>query len=495
MKPPKPRGVQVEQLIKQASALLRAGRLDEAAALAERGLAGEPRNVTLLLLRGAALTRAGKAERALAPIERAIGIEPDRPQAHLEMGMALQALNRLDEAGDAFERARALAPDSGDALAAVANHKRLRGDHEGAMNALERRVLSGEANSACVLLFAELAKRLGRAGEGVRAVREHLARGGVWAFYERRLTWALGELLDSLGEYDEAFACYERVNETDKPAWDPDAFSAAVDRMIERWTPEAFGTLCAGGVDSQLPVFVFGMPRSGTTLVEQIIASHPSACGGGEIGLASKLAVQLRGEPRPFALIEDPAVIGRSRLSRFGRGAIRRLRELEPGAERVSDKQPESMLHLGLIRAALPGASLVLCERDPMDTCLSCYFQDFRDVHGMAWTRDLVWLGRYYNDSRRALEHWTRTLGIEVHRVVYEEMVADQGAQSRRLIEAVGLGWDDACERFYEKKRSVRTASEYQVDQPIYTRSVRRHERYAKHLAALRETIDERYLA
>lgn len=495
MPPPKPNAAQVKQLVVQASQLMRAGRLDEAAAAAERGLAGDPGNVTLLLLRGAALTRAGKPERALTPIERAIAIEPSRPQVHLELGMALQALNRLDEAGESFERALTLAPESGDVLAALANHKRLRGDHEGAMGVVEKSVMGGEGSSACVLLFAELAKRLGRSGEGIDAARAHLERDDIWAFYVRRLTWALGDLLDSEGEYDEAFACFEKVNETDKPAWDPDAFSAAADRMIERWTPETLEALSAGGVASDLPVFVFGMPRSGTTLVEQIIASHPLACGGGEIGLASRLAVQLRADQRPFAMIEDPTVVGRSRLSRFGRGVIKELGALDKSAERVTDKQPESLLHLGLIRAALPGATLVHCVRDPLDTCLSCYFQDFRDVHGMAWARDQVWLGRYFNDSMRAIEHWTRTLGIEAHRVAYEDMVADQAGRSRELIDAVGLGWDDACERFYEKKRSVRTASEYQVDQPIYTRSVRRHERYADHLAALRETIDDKYLA
>ncbi len=489
MAPPKPTQAQVRQLTAQASQLMRAGRLDEAATTAERGLSGDPTNVTLLLLRGAALTRAGKPERALAPIERAIGLEPGRHQALLELGMAQQAMNRLDEAGESFGRALAMAPGSGDVLAAVANHKRMRGDHEGAMGVVERSVLGGSANSACVLLFAELAKRLGRAGEGIDAVRAHLEDDGVWAFYVRRLTWALGELLDSEGRYDEAFACYERVNETDKPGWDPDTFTAAVDRMIERWTPEAFAALSAGGVRSDLPVFVFGMPRSGTTLVEQIIASHPGACGGGEIGLASKLAVQLRTDQRPFALIEDPAVIGRSRLSRFGRGVVKALSALDTSAARVTDKQPESLLHLGLIRAALPGATLVHCVRDPMDTCLSCYFQDFRDVHGMAWTRDQTWLGRYFNDSQRAMAHWTQTLGITVHRVAYEDMVADQAGESRKLIDAIGLEWDDACARFYEKKRSVRTASEYQVDQPIYTRSVRRHERYAEHLETLRKTI------
>jgi len=491
MPPPKLNPAQLRQAAAQAMQLMRAGQLDEAAALSERAIGSDPKNVTLLLIHGAALTRAGKPERARESIGRAVALEPNRPQGRLELGMALQAENRLDEAGESFERALALAPESDDVLAAVANHRRLRGDHEGAMGVIEGRVLGGEANSACVQLFAELAKRLGRAIDGIDAVQKHLAGESVWAFYVRRLTWALAELLDSEGRYDEAFDCYRRVNETDKPAWDADAFSAAVDRMIEQWTPEAFSTLASGGVKGDLPVFVFGMPRSGTTLVEQIIASHPEACGGGEIGLAAKLAVQLRADQRPFALVEDPATIGRSRLGRFGRGVIKQLGALDKSASRVTDKQPESLLHLGMIRAALPGATLVHCVRDPLDTCLSCYFQDFRDIHGMAWARDQAWLGRYYNDSRRALDHWTRALEIEVHTVRYEDMVADQAGVSRRLLGAIGLEWDDACERFYEKKRSVRTASEYQVDQPIYTRSVRRHERYAEHLGMLRETLAE----
>lgn len=489
MPPGKPSAAQVKQLTAQASRLLRAGRLDEAVAIAERGLAGDPRNVTLLLVRGAALTRAGHARDGLRSIEQAVRLEPGRAASHVERGMALQAENRLEEAGGAFEHARSLAPGKADVVAALANHKRLRGDHEGAMREVEGVIHAGSGNSACVQLFAELCKRLGREREGIETVRAHLAGSEVWAFYERRLTWALGELHDSVGEYDEAFACFERVNELDKPAWDPDAFSRAVSGMIERWTPEAFAALREGGVASELPVFVFGMPRSGTTLVEQIIASHPGACGGGEMGLASKLASGMRAGQRAFALIEDPASIGRARLGRFARGVIRELGSLGGDAVRVTDKQPESVLHLGLIHAALPQARLVHCVRDPMDTCLSCYMQDFRDVHGMAWSRDQAWLGRYFNDTQRAVEHWTETLGIPVHRVAYEDMVADQAGESRRLIGALGLDWDDACERFYEKKRSVRTASEYQVDQPIYSRSVRRHERYTAHLGTLHATI------
>ncbi len=489
MPPPKPTPAQVKQLTAQALQLMRTGRMDQAIVLANRGLEGDPRSVTLLLVRGAVLTRGGKPEQALDSIERAIALEPGRPQGYLELGMAQQALHQLDSAEASFERARSLAPDSGDTLAAIANLKRKRGDHAGALKGVEGAVLDGSANSACVQLFAELSKRLDRAGEGIDAVRAHLEGDRVWPFYVRRLTWALGELLDSAGRYDEAFECYERVNEMDKPAWDADAFEGAVDRMIERWTPEAFGALCAGGVESEAPVFIVGMPRSGTTLVEQIIASHPRAFGGGEIGLAAQLAAQLRPEKRPFALFEDPAQIGRSRLSRFGRGAIKHLCGLEKNAERITDKQPESILHLGLIRAALPGSTIINCARNPLDTCLSCYIQDFQNIFGFAWARDQAALGRYYNDTQRAMEHWTGTLGIRVHTVVYEDMVADQGGESRRLIGAIGLGWDDACERFYEKKRVVRTASEYQVDQPIYTRSVRRHERYAEHLGALREAL------
>ncbi|MEZ6243805.1 MAG: sulfotransferase [Phycisphaerales bacterium] len=481
--------------IAEAQKLLAGARFGEALTHCENALREHPRSTTLMLIRAAALTRSGDARRAIPEIQKILAIEPDRAQAYLELGMALQGEGRLDEAAHAFERAASLAPESPDTAAALGSLRRLQGDHEAAMACVEPLVREGKANSACVLLFAEQAKRLKREREGVKAVREHLDAGKVWPFYVRRLTWALGELHDALGEYDEAFECSRRVNEMDRPPWNPDAFSAACDRMMEAWTRQAVRALPASGVEAELPVFIFGMPRSGTTLTEQIIASHPSAHGGGEISLAHKFAMQIQPEESGgFALLRDLAPLNRGRLARFARGVVKHLSDLDRSAARVTDKAPNSCFHLGLIGAALPKAKLIHCVRHPLDTCLSCYFQDFRDARATAFSRDLTWLGRYYNDYRRVVEHWEEVLETPIHTVVYEKMVEDQLGESRRLLDFLGLEWDDACERFYERKRVARTASEFQVDQPIYTRSVRRHEKYVSHLGPLIEVISPEWL-
>ncbi len=486
---------QEKKAIAGAQRMLAAARYDEAVRVCDAALRDAPRSVTLMLIRAAAMTRMGDARRAIPALKKILDQYPSRAQAHLELGAAYQAEGRLDEAEAAYEQSLAIAPGSPDAAAALGSLRRLQGDHEGAMACVEPLVKAGTASSAGVLLFAEQAKRLKREREGVEAVRGHLGTEGVWPFYVRRLTWALGELLDALGEHDQAFNCFLWLNEAAKPDWDPDAFTAACDAMIDAWTPDAVAALPDSGVTSELPVFIFGMPRSGTTLTEQIIASHPKAAGGGELSLAHKFAAQIQPEEQGgFALLNDPAALNRSRLSRFGRQVLKRLSDLDRSAARATDKAPNSCFHLGLITAALPGAKLVHCVRDPLDTCLSCYFQDFRDARATAFARDMDWLGRYFNDYRRVVAHWEAVLETPIHTVVYEDMVADRLGESKKLLDFVGLGWDDACERFHERKRVVRTASEFQVDQPIYTRSVRRHEKYAGRIGPLRDAIDDRYL-
>ncbi len=484
-----------QEVIEQARKLLYAGRFSEAISVCERARRAHPGSATLMLIHGAALTRFGTPRKAIPLIRRVIERDPSRHQAHIELGSAHQADTDLEKAGDAFEKAVALAPDSPDAAAALGSLRRLQGDHEGAMAAVEGLVRDGKANGPCMLLFAEQARRLGRVREGIDAVRAYLRRDEVWPFYIRRLTWALGDLLDAAGEYDEAFACFTRVSETDRVRWNPDGYSAAVDAVIAAWTPDVIATLRESGVDTDLPVFIFGMPRSGSTLTEQIIASHPRACGGGELALPHKFAAQLLSDGgNEFALITDPGVLNRARLSRFGRSVAKRLSGLDRAAQRVTDKGLNACFHLGLIAAALPNARLVHCVRHPLDTCISCFSRDFRDKHAMAFTCDMTWLGRYYNDYRRMMAHWEGVLDAPIHRVEYERMVADQVGESKKLIDFVGLEWDDACERFHERKRVVRTASEFQVDQPIYTSSVRRYEKYAAHIGPLRAAIRPEYL-
>ena len=231
------------------------------------------------------------------------------------------------------------------------------------------------------------------------------------------------------------------------------------------------------------------MPRSGTTLVEQILCGHPLVFGAGELkevprlvsGLSARLQVQERypqcidrlDQPTAWALAEEY----RARLARRG-GA----------AARVIDKQGMNYLHLGLLAALLPRARVIHCRRDPRDLCLSCYFQQFREVN-FAW--DLGDLGRYYRSYERLMDHWHAVLPVQPLDVVYEDLVANPEAVSRQMVAFCGLEWDDRCLSFYANRRPVQTMSKLQVRQPIYTTSVGRWRRYEKHLGPLLEALEQ----
>jgi len=230
------------------------------------------------------------------------------------------------------------------------------------------------------------------------------------------------------------------------------------------------------------------MPRSGTTLVEQVLASHPAVHGGGELTTLADIVREQAGlrsctYPRVLADLEAAEV------SALGAEYVRRLRALAPGALRVTDKMPGNFRFLGLIRLALPGARIIHCRRNPVDTCLSCYQQNFHEGH--AFTNDLTDLGRYYRAYARLMEQWRRIFPGQFLEVDYEGLVTDFERESRRMLEFAGLPWDDACLRFHQTPRSVDTASRWQVRQPLYRRSVERRRNYERHLGPLREALGD----
>ena len=269
----------------------------------------------------------------------------------------------------------------------------------------------------------------------------------------------------------------------------PEDFTAYVDRVIATFTPELLAEKVEFGNPSELPVFIVGMPRSGTSLVEQIAASHPDVYGAGELDDMRRIAVAL--SARLGTSETYPEVV--RRLDPITTRAIAeehlaQLRTHSAAAARITDKLPINFHRLGLAAILFPRARLIHCMRDPLDTCVSCYFQEF--AHGQPFAYDLGYLGRFYRDYERLMAHWHRVLPGKILDIPYEALIADQEGWSRKLIDFLGLPWDDRCLAFYKKERLVRTASFWQVRQPIYASSVGRWRHYAKHLRPLFEGLE-----
>jgi len=294
----------------------------------------------------------------------------------------------------------------------------------------------------------------------------------------------LGRLAEHIGQYDEAFKAYSLGKSIEKPAWDPDTHSARVDRLIECWTNPP--GIEPAPIDGSKLVFIVGMMRSGTSLTEQMIAQCDSITPGDELSIVENVV----------ARIEQSADKPRMAISRekYTQEAINDYAALALDAYREhfagtlgTDKQPENFYHLPLIVRLFPGCKIIHCTRDPMDCCVSNFVQSF--AAGFPHTHDLAWLGRYHRDYQRVMEAWRSLPEIEMMETAYEDLVADPESQTRRLADYLGLAWTDRMLRFHESKRTLKTASRDQVRSAINTRSVARHERFAGHLAPLREAL------
>jgi hypothetical protein len=310
---------------------------------------------------------------------------------------------------------------------------------------------------------------------------EEIVGSAIPLWQEAELRFAIGKYCDDVDEFERAFQNYRTANELLKTVaqkYDREAHSSFADDMILSHSREALARVADGGSASMKPVFVSGMPRSGTSLVEQIIASHPSATGAGELqfwpesGRANRaeLLQGVLGEPARKKLADDYLGI----LALHGSDALR-----------VVDKNNFNCDYLGLLHSVFPKARIIYMRRDPIDTCLSCYFQNF--LTGLGFTTDLADLADYYRVHQRLMKHWVTALPAgTVLEVPYEGLVADQVVWTHRILDFLELEWDDRCLSFDKTEHTINTASAWQVRQKIYRRSVQRWRHYERFIGPLK---------
>ena len=459
---------------------------------------------------GTALRMVGELDAAEDQCRLGIEYRPDYPEGHAGLGMVLAARGDFDGARTAFREALKLRPGfgaaqmnlaaaefkSGDLVAAEAAYTQIIDTHPAAapahtglgivLLASGRLDEAGTAFRDAVTLdksegeaWMNLASALGAdmPDEDIAAMTE-LADDTRLTMEQRiAIRFALGEVCDRRGEVDAAFAHYRSGNEARQAflenlghIYDPNAEAAVAAMIRDTFDPAFFGH--ADGLADETPVFIVGMPRSGTTLVEQILASHPDVHGAGEIASVSSL----------FQDFSD----GLDQVD-WTECATTALAGLGNEGLRVVDKTPFQYFHLGAIRRMFPNARIIHCRRDPMDTGLSCYFQNF--VADYPWAADLGHIGRYLSAYENIMAHWHDVLPGGFHDISYENLVADPETESRKLIDYLGLEWDDACLAPHKADRPVLTASNWQVRQPIYGSSRGRAEHYAKYLKPLQGAI------
>jgi tetratricopeptide (TPR) repeat protein len=503
------------ELFHRANKYASNGSRAEAVELYEEVIKLDPSHAEAANNLGAALIELGRYHEAEQHFRIAIGIKPDFADAHGNLGALLGNKSELKQSESSLRLALKLKPNLVDARVSLgltlAYSGRLREAMACFTKVLRRAprhvralygmvqlaFLDGRFDEAEKLIYRilELDPRMTSALASVPNLRKMTAADALWRkratdlvagalrpIEEADLRYAMGKFYDDTNDFDQAFENYRRANDLLKAAaddYDRKKRTRQVDHLIRGHDRDALARSGrGGGSTSRKPVLIVGMPRSGTSLAEQIIAAHPAAHGAGELPFWSEAFASHEADLRRGVLDE-------SSRTKIGEEYLQVLDGCAAHAQRVVDKAPVNSDYLGIVFSVFPNARVIYMQRDPIDTCLSCYFQHF--MTGLNFTLDLSDLAHYYREHQRLMEHWRKVLppGF-VLEVPYEELVADQEPWSRRMIEFIGLEWDPRCLEFQNNKRQVVTASAWQVRQKIYRTSVARWRNYEKFIGPLK---------
>jgi tetratricopeptide (TPR) repeat protein len=410
---------------------------------------------------------------ALRHLEFSSKLNPGEPDTLCDLAMVYRIMDRVGDAHRALDQVLSVDPANGRAVALKARVLQARNQSPKAMEIVER-ALELSKDPSIVMIYGTLARELKKQGPAIDLIRESLENPSLERVRRSELLYSLGHLLDSVGEYDDAFKAFDTANKMTDPGTPVD-----FDHHISRWPKEAVEGFDIQPNDGLRAVLVVGMPRSGTTLTEQVIAAHPQAGGVGE----SPVINSILGSKGPEDLSNEILKAG-------GQQYLKSLEHAYPSKKilRVVDKMPENYLFLGPITKMLPGASIVHCRRSARDTCLSIYFQRFGPA--LKYANDLKACAQQYLGYLKTIEHW-ESMGIEIFESRYEELTADPEPRVRAMLDHIGLEFNKACLEHHKGKSSVHTASAGQVRQPLYKTSRARWKNYEKHLAPMLEVLGD----
>lgn len=478
----------VEAFLNLGNILQAKGKISEAVAIYHHALQLKPDSAEVHNNLGTALQEQGNLDKAMTHFQQALCLKPDYAEALSNMGNVLRTRGRLDEALESYHQALQLKPDCVEALIGEVNVLERKAEFQQAYERLRPLIESGRDEVSVVTTFATLCRRFNRHTEALAMMERCLGKNNLSANERRVLLFALGKLCDELKEFDKAFHYYHQANALKPRHFDPDKHAAFIDALITTYSADFFARMPRPIHHSERPVFIVGMPRSGTSLVEQILASHPAVYGAGELRDIAQIVATLSassGITHPYPSCVE--TLTQDMLETLAGQYLQRLTLLSSDAARVTDKMPGNFLHLGLIALLFPQAHIIHCMRNPFDTCLSCYFQDFTAGH--TYTYDLTHLGFYYRQYQKLMQHWRSVLDVSFLEVQYEELISQPEEVSQRMVTFCGLEWDEGCLQFHKTKRLVHTASYDQVRRPLYRTSVHRYRHYESYLEPLKTAL------
>lgn len=422
--------------------------------------------------------------------EQAISLRPDYAEAHNNLGNVLNSLDRQKDAVAHFEKGITIRPDFATAHVNLGYTFQTMGRFDDAVSCFLKAVTIKPD-------FAEAHRLLSIIGPDqkyIARLEKYLARPSTSDTDAMHYHFALGNIYESINSFDKVFNHYHAANLIKRKTinYDPKQHSSYIDDLIETYSRDFFKKNTIRGSDSELPVFIVGMPRSGTTLVEQILSSHPDIYGAGEVSFLENIEKAIPGEFKtksgyPMCI----TMLKGSHARDYSAAYLEKLRDYAKQAIRITDKVPDNFLRIGLIKILFPNARIIHCQRNALDTCTSIYLNYFASFQNHQYSFDLAETGQYYLDYERLMAHWYALFPSEIFDIQYENLVMEQETASRKLIEYLGLNWDEECLNFHLNKRTVKTTSNLQVRRSVYKGSIHRWRNYEQHLNPLTATLGE----
>ncbi len=436
---------------------------------------------------GNTLIICSRSEEAVPHLRKAVQIDPRYAEAWCNLGKAFRMLGDTEEAAKNFSRALAIDPAFVRAKTGMAEIASETGLFEEAMAQFQN-ILSLEPRNVEALCGLAQCKKFA-ADDPEIVTFELLLRDPVLRDDERApLHHAFAKICNDVGRYDDAMIHFSQGKKLKKLMFHMELHQKTYAAQKAMFTRAFFVERKDFGVPDERPVFVVGLPRSGTTLTEQFLSAHDEVAGLGELNDMRKIAYGLGyGRPNPAEFTSQVAKLSKSDVSTLAERYMSAYSRAPQDVARLIDKSPHNYELLGLIALMFPKSHIIHCRRDPMDNCVAIYMQNFNEAHG--YNGDLATLGSYHREYQGLIEHWRLFLPLPIHDNIYEQTVAEFEPSARAMVDFLGLPWDANCLNYHQSERQVRTPSRWQVRQPIYTTSVQRWRRYEKHLGPLKAAL------
>ena len=428
----------------------------------------------------------GGMERSIQLFKKVISIDPTYFSAYLKLGSLLIPFDMCKEAIGVFNKALKLKPDSIDAIAGIVSALYRTGNYQEAYNKLQPFIEKNILHTGLAMVYVKMCEKFEQCDEAIVYMNKVLKASETPESNKAGMHYVIADLYDKKKQFDYAFEHYKSANDLRLDEYSDINHKAFIDSIISTFTQSKISSMSRSTVATSKPVFIVGMPRSGTSLTEQILSCHDHVFGAGELRVIGDEIIDLgkknvANKSYPNFMTD----ISNEDINSASKNYMSQIENISSGERYVIDKMPHNFLYLGVISLMFSDARIIHCKRNPRDVCLSIFFQNFHNSHQYA-TR-LENIIKHYKDYNRLMEHWRLVLDIPIMCVQYEDLVGDQEGVTRRMLDFLGLEWDEKCLNFHKARRSVATSSHAQVTQKMYMGSMERWKNYKSHISDLFE--------